>query len=463
MKSYQIPLLSKFRTKLARTSTTLKLEGFMNKHSVQQSEFKPYSTDEILSSRPAPVSIPDKFRLNSSEENEEVDIPEYKSSFVDYPSTERTLPVNPTTTFTFEGDMDIERRISEPIPIPGAYSNHNYDKFERDLAANIGQQRCHLKLQGEMNYVPEYRSQFVPQLGERAHSIPQLSSIKFHGDFAGVPEYRDRFKVYDCYSKSAPIKKPDHLTSCGGIKMNPEYQEKFVPHPLKCRSTAMKTEDTLRPKGEFPKQVPEYHANFKDPHINQMPERGKPREPYLRLKGKIEFTPEYKSTYLDHPRSRPIVKKATSSIRIAQGRSPYSSPRRKFKSSSPKRIDFDPTIPLKKQPEYRKAAFNYQIRERTPTRKITDYSLGMEKKPLATCNRRRNDSIEINPNEQKKSTNFENIGMNNKAAKFGRRASISRNAENRGKASIVEGNPKYNGTKYNPSFVVLENRKKPWF
>lgn len=196
-----------------------------------------------------------------------------------------------------------------------------------------------------------------------------------------------------------------------------------------------------------------------------MPERGKPREPYLRLKGKIEFSPEYKSTYLDHPRSRPIVKKATSSIRIAQGRSPYSSPRRKFKSSSPKRIEFDPTLPLKKQPEYRKAAFNYQIRERTPTRKITDYSLGVEKKPLAACNRRRNDSIENNHKEQlfSQHPNFENVGTKDKAAKFGRRASISRNAENRGKASVVEGNPKYNGIKYNPSFVVLENRKKPWY
>lgn len=361
--------------------------------------------------------------------------------------------------------MDIERRISEPIPIPAPYSNHNYDKFERDLAANIGQQRCHLKLQGEMNYIPEYRSQFVPQLGERAHSIPQLSSIKFQGEFSGVPEYRDRFKVYDCYSKSAPIKKPDHLTSCGEIKISPEYQEKFVPHPLNSRSTTLKAGDTLRPKGEFPKQLPEYNANFKDPQIHQMPERGKPREPYLRLKGKIEFSPEYKSTYLDHPRSRPVVKKATSSIKIAQGRSPYSSPRRKFKSSSPKRIDFDPTLPLKKQPEYRKAAFNYQIRERTPTRKITDYSLGMEKKPLSVVNRmgRRKDSMENNYNPKPTPQNFESVGTKSKPAKYGRRASLSRNVENREKASIIEGNPKYIGTSYNPSFVVLENRKKPWY
>lgn len=194
--------------------------------------------------------------MNSSKETEEEeDIAEYKSSYVNHLTTQRTLPVNPTSTFTVEDEMDFDRRISEPIPIPGVYKNHNYDKFERDLAANIGQQRCHLKLQGEMNYIPEYRSQFVPQLGERAHSIPQLSSIKFHGEFAGVPEYQDRFKVYDCYSKSAPIKKPDHLTSCGGIKMNPEYQEKFVMHPLNCRSTTLKAEDTLRPKGEFPKQV----------------------------------------------------------------------------------------------------------------------------------------------------------------------------------------------------------------
>lgn len=207
------------------------------------------------SSRGVPISTPDKFHLNYSKETKEEDIAEYKSSFVNYPTTERTLPFNPISTFTAEGDMDYQRRVSDPISIPGPYSNHNYDKFERDLAANIGQQRCHLKLQGEINYIPEYKSQFVPRLGERAISIPQLSSIKFHGEFAGVPEYQDRFKVYDSYSKSAPIKKPDHLTTCGGIKMNPEYQEKFVSHPLNSRSQTIKAEDTLCPKGEFTKQV----------------------------------------------------------------------------------------------------------------------------------------------------------------------------------------------------------------
>lgn len=47
MNSYQTPSLSSSRAKLARTSTTLKLEGLMDKYSVHHSEFQPYSTEEI--------------------------------------------------------------------------------------------------------------------------------------------------------------------------------------------------------------------------------------------------------------------------------------------------------------------------------------------------------------------------------------------------------------------------------
>lgn len=47
-KHFKFPLLSNLRAKLQRKSTTLKLEGFMDKHSLHHSEFKPYSKEEIL-------------------------------------------------------------------------------------------------------------------------------------------------------------------------------------------------------------------------------------------------------------------------------------------------------------------------------------------------------------------------------------------------------------------------------
>lgn len=357
----------------------------------------------------------------------------------------------------------------------------------------LNSRKCHLKLEGEINYVPEYRSKFIEFPIEKSQSIPQLSNIKFYGRFDGIPEYRDNFKFYDCYSKSAPIKKSDNINfTCDKIVTVPEYKEKFK-EPDKTaisKTISLKSEDNFQKtiKGEFTKILPEYNESFKDPQIKEKPERGKCREPYLRLKGRIEFNPEYSSSYLNYPRSRPITKKTTSSIQFSSNTRKKSSlspskvitPRRKFSTSITNKItDSNQEVPFTCQPEYRKAKREYLIKERPITRKITEIH-----GTIKTITKNSNESI---PNETSKSMNIQkqqykgknlvsssSVKRNNKniasvspqlrlnveniedfekkfhksSPKYGRRSTLrSTNHNNaREKTKIIECNPKYLST-----------------
>lgn len=170
-------------------------------------------------------------------------------------------------------------------------------KQKQDSSTKHASQICHLNLEGEINYLPEYRSQFVSYPIEKSHSIPQLSNIKFHGKFIGVPEYRDSFKTYDQYVKSAPIIKPGHLTIMGTIEGNgAEYADKFKPHDASTikRTTLAKKGDQFHLLGEDSKRVAEYSDSFSDPNIKTFPERAKPRTSFLSLNGKMEYSPEYR-------------------------------------------------------------------------------------------------------------------------------------------------------------------------
>ncbi|XP_055859416.1 uncharacterized protein LOC129921555 [Episyrphus balteatus] len=469
-KKYCIPEQTPRRC-LLRRSTSLHLEkGLMNIKTEQQSQYLPYSQEDIQSCRTYPIKNPESLHFIGETEM----TGEYRSSFISYPMIDRTSSILPREAF----------KVSETETTPSD------DRLKREIVPR----KTQLNFEGESSFAPsEYRRQYIQFRIEKAHSIPQLSHIKIHGDFKGIPEYQDNYRMYDCYSKSAPIKKADNLTISGevsGPKELPEYREKFKDPPKIVVEKSLKAQDNLNPRGEFTKEVPEYFESFRDPQVKEKPERGKCREPYLRLKGKLEFNPEYRSTYLDFPRSRPVVKKATSSIRFQNG----TSPRRKFKSSSPNRyVEIDPTLPLTHQPEYRRAQYNYQIRERTPPKRLVD-TLTHQQSPSKAVKGRENINTNSSSNgktPQKrrpsrpgqtasigelkaKQESFENVvSSSKKLAKFGRRASIVQNT--RDKVSIIEGNAKYSTKRPNDvlapsrkdnkeSFVVLKEpcRKSAW-
>lgn len=377
------------------------------------------------------------------------------------------------------------------------------DKFKRDVAAQE-QNRCHLQMRAEDTHYEaspsEYKRQFVEQFPiEKAHSIPQMSSIKMQGDFVTVPEYQDSFKMYANYSKSAPIKKHDNLRVSGAEQENfaeatggdmPEYRDKFnVPPKHMAKEKSLKTDDHLRPRGEFTKEVPEYYESFRDPQITEMPERGKVREPYLRLRGKIEFNPEYRNNYLDFPRSRPVVRKPVSSFRL-----PTTTSTTNTTTSSP-RMERElaascmTSTELAATPEYRRAQYNYQMRERERPRELNT----LVQAPPGNLRKSSDSSVDAchlqsqakrRPSRQRQlkepvaqlAPSFEDVatgGGSKKPPRYGRRASVLQNAVNcRDKSSIIEGNPKYavgcrrvkqNTENLNQqgSFVVLDEPCKP--
>lgn len=359
------------------------------------------------------------------------------------------------------------------------------------------QQMGNLKLEGEHNHSGEYKSEFVEFPLEKCHSIPQISSIKFQGDFIGIPsEYMDCFKGYDHFAKSAPVKKADNLNLIGYIEAVPEYRDKFKEPNKEIfeKSLPVLKEDGLRTKGEFSKVLPEYFESFKNYNVT-VPEKAKCKETFFKLNGYTDYNPEYRCTYLDFPRSRPITKKPLSNFQLT-----HSSDRKKeippsyrknnvnyhhnihdpppqiinLNKKNEKRLNktldsSESDIPLKCQPEYRKAKMDYMIRERTPGRReennnsINILNENKMSLPVNTETRTnicitssdsdvhpKSSDSEINPGFRLLVENVdEGKGTFRKDVnpKYGRRASnvyVDNNNQNiRTRTKVVESNPNY--------------------
>uniref|UniRef100_A0A1I8Q8K2 Stabilizer of axonemal microtubules 2 n=2 Tax=Stomoxys calcitrans TaxID=35570 RepID=A0A1I8Q8K2_STOCA len=488
------------RTQSLRRATSLRLEGLMPlNRSEHQDCFHWFSPEDWKSCRSYPMRKPDILRLAGPCEME----PEYRSSYITYPMVDRATKILPREMF----------RIHSPPKPPKPENNApdeieiiqkvTEDKIQRERAAEQ-QLECHLQKRAATDEQQpkvspsEYARQYVtPYTSEKAHSIPQMSHIRMQGNFHAVPEYQDSFKMYANYTKPEAIRKADNLVISGSeIQMPdesenvmPEYRAKFHQPPRDLeKEKPLKTEDHLKPSGQFSTDVPEYYESFRDPQVKQIPEKGKCRENYLHLKGKLEFNPEYRNNYLDFPRSRPVVSKPTSSFRLPNSNtaktqtSPLTPPKFEDESkSSLSVVEVDADIT--NSPEYRKACYQYQIRERSPNQKaipetaakdVKKFNRNERKSPLpqakaASSNYRpRKTSI---LDSQSSSPGMENLGqIRNKAPRFGRRAGDSalRNAENcRSNTSIIEGNPKYaltqrkdafNSDSIHDSFVVLDNK-----
>lgn len=373
------------------------------------------------------------------------------------------------------------------------------NEIELSKSNSNNQQMGNLKLEGEHNHSGEYKSQFVEFPLEKCHSIPQISSIKFQGDFIGIPsEYMECFKGYDHFAKSAPVKKADNLNLIGYIEAVPEYKDKFKAPDREIfeKSTPALKDDGIRTKGEFSKVLPEYFESFRNYNVTSVPDKAKCKETFFKLNGKTDYNPEYRCTYLDFPRSRPITKKPLSNFKLS-----HSSDRKKEIPSAHKKIDvnyhqnihdpppqmlhlnkkndkrfnkmFDSSdssdAPLKCQPEYRKAKMDYMIRERVPSRRNENnksidilnenkMSLPINKEIRENISNMSSDSdIHVKSSDSEINPGFrllvENVdqdkGTFRKDAnpKYGRRASnisVDTNNQNmRVRSRVIEGNPNY--------------------
>ncbi|ALC42335.1 CG6362 [Drosophila busckii] len=450
-------LSSPRRRTLLRRATSLRLEGLMQLLSEHQDKYHWYTPEDLQFSRTFPVRNPEN--LPVGREPSANGVSDMKSSsYLSYPMVDASTQILPRQMFRDEPELGMANKLAA-------------DKFKRDVAAQE-QQKCHLQMraQGTQYEVTpsEYKRQFVEQFPiEKAHSIPQMSSIKLQGEFVAVPEYQDSFKMYANYSKSAPIKKHDNLrvsgaeqesseaTNGAGGRDVPEYREKYTDPPKNlAKEKSLKTDDNLRPRGEFTKQPPEYKESFLDP-VTQMPERGKVREPYLRLRGKIEFNPEYRNNYQDFPRARPVLRKPVSCFRLPNSNNISTTTSNSIHANSSSPCNEPTDKELTATPEYRRAQYNYQLRERErprdlvapavnncqAPRKSSDSSLEIH----AQQTKRRPSRQRLLKDQPKLLPSFEDVGTaGKKQTRYGRRASVLQHASNcRENSYIIEGNPKY--------------------
>lgn len=373
----------------------------MDNYSEQKSKYKPYSEETVIHARPKPKLPVHNIFLTGDIEL----FPEYRTSFVPY-SLDSIYKYNKPPCYHPKRDKKI-KKSSPPPPPPQTYREALRDEDdrreseavqmpERDkpmeakiLNNNYGvpcANRYHQKLDSENNnYIPEYQSKYQPFIGKRSSLIPQKDHLtKYDGDdkFNGASEYTNRYKTYDHFTKSAPIKKQDNLHMMGMTEMRPEYKERYQGIDMNTfvRRQPYRQQDNLQSEGDFGRDMPEYHEKYKDHHISSFPERAKPKNDFLCLNGEMDYSPEYRNNYVEFPRQRPVMKRAPSNIRMPTTHErdrkndnidlPINLSYHETGSTRPMRMGSqdEEEIPIERRPEYRRAMHNYMMKERSPSR-----------------------------------------------------------------------------------------------
>lgn len=378
----------------------------MDNFSEQKSQYKPYSDYVVSHARPKAIIKPNNLFLTGDIEL----FPEYTRSYVPYsldsiykcnkppcyhikPKREKIVKKAPSQDYIPPSEEPVRMPREDPRPpreeAPQALPERDRAMEAKLLNNNYGvacTNRYHEKLDSENNnYMPEYRSKYQPFVAQRSDLIPQISRLgKNDGDgqFHGASEYTNRYKTYDHFTKSAPIKKQDNLHMTGMTQMRPEYKDRYkeIDMHTYVRRQPYRQHDNLQSEGDFGHEMPEYHEKYKDHHISSFPERAKPKHDFLCLNGEMEYSPEYRGNYVEFPRQRPFVKRPPTNVRMPTSheidRKPdnvglpinlsyhESGSTRLMRTRSQEEED----EPITARPEYRKAMRHYMIKERSPSR-----------------------------------------------------------------------------------------------
>lgn len=364
-----------------RRPTNIKLNlGVMDIFSEQKSQYKAYSEETVSRARPPMIKKPNNLFLTGDIEL----FPEYKTSFVPY-SLDSIYKYNKPPCYHPKRDKKVKKTPSPPKKESPPSPIMSKPLEAKILNNNYGVQctnRYHQKLDSENNnYMPEYRSQYQPMIAQRSSLIPQPSHFRnFEGeDFHGASEYTNRYKSYDHFTKSAPIKKQDNLHVMGFNDMRPEYKERYKEPDMNTfeRRHPYRQQDNLQSEGDFGRDMPEYYEKYKDHHIAK-PERAKPKHDFLCLNGEMDYSPEYRKNYVEFPRQRPVVKRPPTNVRMPSTQErdrkvdnidlPINLSYHDSGSTRPVRMDSQEDVAIESRPEYRRAMRSYMIKERSPSR-----------------------------------------------------------------------------------------------
>lgn len=265
----------------------------MDGYSESHRQFRPYSEHDILTSRPKLIIHPDNLRLSGNIEL----FPEYRTKYVHYDIDKIVKSNNSKAINSYYKMIDnnsLQNAISTSLVTkkpPSLQSTNSKIQKENEDTHSRNSNRYYRKMEEDKNsYMPEYKSKFqLPIHIEKRASIPQGSHfIKHSGDLkAQGSEYADRFRTYDHFTKSGPIKKSDYLrqmNSKESFDSRPEYKDRYKQIDFKTfeKNGPFKHQDNLRMDGEFPKQIPEYNDRYKD-HQTMPPVRAKPKQGFYIL------------------------------------------------------------------------------------------------------------------------------------------------------------------------------------
>lgn len=166
----------------------------------------------------------------------------------------------------------------------------------------------HLKLEAlPMDFTTEKVEKFIvfPN-AERARSLRRNTALKPEGEFYTETEFQREFQPHGSFERTRSLKHPSNLKLEGLFDtLTSEQREKYVAYLISRRPVLEKRHTELKLVGEFDFNT-ESQMKFVAPG-SQPRHALRKRSTSLKLDGEADYTPEYRRSFVDLPRSRPLV------------------------------------------------------------------------------------------------------------------------------------------------------------
>lgn len=309
-------------------------ESIMDTQSEKQDKFVPFNVQE----KPAIIKRDTNLHL----EGEHSISTENKTQYVPLNITTRPPLQKRHTNLHLEGEMDIQTEKQE-----------KYVPYELSTRQKFTKRPTNLHMEGSMDTTTEQHDKYIPfEVQKRAPLLKKDTNLHLEGELTMTPEYRQQFVEYNA-ERSIPKRPVNNLGTIHKqqdqekIKDNffLEYQKPYRNPEPKFRyyyplnrdekTHFKKSKENLTPEGPL-ELLSESRSKYTQPLVEHksaedlsvlesprelvFPEgRKRPRGVHpagnLKAEGQMESNPEYRSSYVDFPRERPIVRRPEGSLR----------------------------------------------------------------------------------------------------------------------------------------------------
>lgn len=292
--SRYVPHKGAKRSDLARRKTSLRMEGEMDKVTEQKEKYVefPEGRRAELTKRATQLSL----------EGEIDTITEKNEKYIFFQSPKRSELKRRPTVLKLEGDMETATEMSD-----------NFIEFLEAKRAEILKRSNNINLEGDLEYAPEYSTAFIYFPRERPVTRRPLVSLRQEGEMDTTTEKRCQFIDFLSKCKRPDLaRKPTNLRLEGEIESKPEYRDSYVDFPRR-RPKTKKPDTCLKPEGDI-ENMSETEAQFVPFSSGNRSAIVKKPSLSLRLEGELHTNPEYKDSFKNFPRERPVVRKPTGNL-----------------------------------------------------------------------------------------------------------------------------------------------------